>query len=75
MITVQRLLDLGFVKMVSDGHNYYELNKYILIPVLGDFWLISSNFDKILTTGDFPVIQTVDELKRHYLESIGMNLQ
>lgn len=74
MITVQRLLNLGFVEKVSDGHFYYELNKYILIPVLGSYWLISSNHDNILTSGDFPVIQKFEELQRHFFESTGRNI-
>lgn len=74
MITVKRLLDLGFNEKIIDGHNYYELDKYILIPVLGNYWLISSNHDRILTTGEFPVIQTIDELQRHYFESTGKNI-
>ena len=74
MITVQRLLDLGFVEKVNDGHLYYELDKYILIPVLGNYWLISSNHDNILTSGDFPVIQTLEELQIHYSESTGRNI-
>lgn len=75
IITAASLIEFGFVKKVSGGHDYYELDKYVLIPVLGNYWLISSNFNNILTTVTFPVIQTVEDLKRHYLESTGKNLK
>jgi len=75
MITTAILIEFGFEKKVNGGHDYYELDRYALIPVLGNYWLISSNFNNILTTGDFPVIQTVEELKTHYLVSTKKNLK
>lgn len=74
MIIATSLFKLGFEKKVIGGHVYYVLDKYSLIPVLGDYWLISFNFNNILTTGTFPVIQKAEELKRHNLESTGKNI-
>ena len=75
MLTAASLIEFGFGKKKRSGHDYYELDKYVLIPVLGNYCLISSNFNNILTTGTFPVIQTVEDLKKHYLESTGKNLK
>jgi hypothetical protein len=47
MLTAVTLIEFGFDKKVSGGHDYYELDKYVLIPVLGNYWLISSNFNNI----------------------------
>jgi hypothetical protein len=72
MITVETLLNIGFHEVFENGQPFYMLNGYGLKPQAGS-WLIISNNNGQLVTG-LSVIDTIDELRKHYNESTGQKL-
>jgi hypothetical protein len=72
-INEKYLEQLGFKVTPINGTIVYDLNGYKLKPELGS-WLIIGEHDGLYLTG-LEVIDTVDELEKHYLESTGNHLK
>jgi hypothetical protein len=72
-ITEKYLEDIGFEVTVVGGAVVYDLNGYKLKPELGS-WLIIGENSGIDLTG-LEVIDTVEELEKHYIESTGNQLK
>jgi hypothetical protein len=73
MLTADRLIEIGFEKKEIQGSVYYDKDNYILKPELGK-WLTCANHDgTIITT--LLIIETEQELEKHFLESTTKNLK
>ena len=73
MLKAERLIELGFEKKKISGSVYYDKEDYILKSELGR-WLTCANHEGIIIT-TLLVIDTEQELEKHYLESTGKNLK
>lgn len=69
MLTLKRLLEMGFEYKTDKNHWYVEKQKFCLFPMNGS-WAIGSDFGRIATgvDGVIEIIETEDELKRYISE-------
>lgn len=73
MITGKKLEDFGFIKKTQKNEDVYYKDTYGLKSELGS-WLIIGKHSGIELTG-MSIISTIAELKKHYKESTGNDLE
>lgn len=73
MLTVERLLQFGFIEISHPLGNYYAKSSLCLVPQLG-IWVVASNFGEIGSgvEGRMPYITNEIDL-RNYIRWCGLN--
>jgi|GEM_PF-3399442 len=74
MLQLSDLMSLGFTSILQNNLVFFQRGGYVLTPFLGK-WLVCTNFNgQLLLTDPLIGLSTLEDLKRHYLESTGVRI-